>query len=185
MPVVGFRAGIRRTGTRSRKTRAKQVMTDYFLSAESIDFNVFASGADLNDTLFDNSVDAGNVPVRIVKLKAQIWWDMNVSSERALLMAVYRETQDATPLQLDVEADVKNATQNGQFFRRPVVTHTNIANYGLGMGHMDHFFKTLILKNILLDDDDDLVIGFTNQDSAFGASTQILRLRIEGWFKRL
>ena len=95
-----------RRRSRPRKTRARDLMTDYFLSAEAIDLNAFALGADVNDTLFDNSVEASGVPVRIVKLKAQIWWDSDISSERSVIAAVYRETQDSTPLELDSQAAV-------------------------------------------------------------------------------
>ena len=99
-------------------------------------------------------------------------------------MAVHRQTQGATALKLDNEAEVKNATQAGQFYRRPHMTHTNTSAYGTG-GHMDHFFKPIILKNVLLDDDDDIVVGFTNADVAFAASVQELEGRTEIWWKRV
>ena len=160
------------------------VTTDYFLAATSINFNAIATGTNAIVILVDNSVRFGNEPARVVKLKVQSWWDFDVVDERWMIMAVYRDKEGATPLDLANEAEVRNATQAGQFYRRPFVTHTNASVAGAG-GEMDHFRKPLILKNILLDRDDDLVFGYTMDDSAFSGSTQRLQFRSECWFKRV
>ena len=159
-------------------------MTDYLLTNSVLDFNALGLGGDIKVVLLDNSVQFGNQPVRVVKMKSAINWHRDMSDERHLIASVYREKEGATALKLDNEADVKNATQAGQFYRRPYKTHTNTSGYG-SAGHMDHFWKPLILKNVLLDDDDDVVMGFTNEDSAFAASTQQLVFRTEAWWKRV
>ncbi len=169
---------------RAPKTRAQKVLTNYDLTAENIEFNALGAGAEIQGTLFDNSGIAQNLPVRLVKIKTSYLWDRNMTDERVLLKAIYRQTQGATPLPLDDEDTVKNATQAGQFYRRPYRTHTNIVNYGTG-GEMDHMAKPTILTNVLLDNDDDLVVGFTNDDAAFAASSQLLKLRTEVWWKRV
>ena len=166
------------------KSRAAMVTTDYFLSTPSKDFNAAANGEDGKIALVDNSAQFGNIPVRLVKMKCQMWWDQNVSDERSVLVAIYRHTEDSTALKLDDETEIRNATQSGQFYRRPHVVHTNSSVFGAG-GHMDHFFKPLILKNVLLDKDDDIVWGYTLNDSAFGATTQQLLMRVECWWKRV
>ena len=134
--------------------------------------------------LVDNSARFSNIPVRLVKMKCQLWWNDNVTDERSLIVAVYRDTEGGSFLLLDDEATIRNATQAGQFYRRPHVIHTNIAEFGAA-GHMDHFFKPLILKNVLLDKDDDILMGFTLNDSAFGATSQQLLARVECWWKRV
>lgn len=159
-------------------------MTDYSLTTFTKDFQSFASGGELLQVLVDNSALFGNIPVRIVKLKTQMLWGSDVVNEARLIMAVYRDTEGATALKLDDEAEVKNATQNGQFYRRPHLTQTNTSAFGAA-GHMDHFFKPIILKNVLLDDDDDIVLGFTNPGSTFTASVQSLHARSELWWKRV
>ena len=175
------RTVVRRGG--SAKTRASSIMTEYYLVKTSMDFLSLASGAEKTMILADNDVRFGSTAVRIVKLKAQMWWDRNVSEERSLLFAVMRQTEGATALRLDNEDEVRNATQAGQFYRRPYVTSTMTSNYGSG-GHMDHFLKPLILKNVLLDKDDDLVLAVTNEDSSFAGSSQQLQARIECWWKK-
>ncbi len=181
MPFPGHIATKR---VRSTKTRAKTLGTDYSLLSQSLDFVSLGAGADLNTSLFDNSARVSNVPVRVVKLKSQYAWDADVVDERLLLMSVHRETQDATPLSLDTESAVKNATQDGRFYRRPSLTHTNPTGFGVA-GHMDHFLKPTILKNVLLDNDDDIVLAFTNVDAAFTAAAQNMFIRMEAWFCRL
>ena len=121
-----------------------------------MEFNAQAANANVAITLLDNSVDFGSIPVRIVKMKASSCWEQNMNDERILIMAVYRQTEGSTALDLDDEDAVKNATQNGQFYRRPFMTHTNNSQFGAG-GEMDHMRKPLILENVLLDDDDDII----------------------------
>lgn len=176
-------APTRRRST-SRKSRASQILTDYLLTVPKKDFQSFASGSELKMKLLDNSVDFGNIPVRVIKMKAQSYWARNVVDERAMLQAVYREKEDATALQLDVEADVKNATQSGQFYRRPHLTSSNPSVFGTS-GEMDHFRKPLILKNLLLDDDDDVSISWTNIDTAWTAAVQEVIYRVEAFWKRV
>ena len=159
-------------------------MSNYTLKAITHDFQSLAASGDSNNALLDNSVDFGNIPVRVVKMKTQFMWNSNVSEERDLLMSIYRETEGATALQLDDEDTVKNATQGSQFYRRPYRVHTMTTTFGAA-GHMDHFLKPVILRNVLLDDDDDIVVGFTNGASAFGATAQHMLCRTEAWWKRI
>lgn len=182
---MGGRRGVpRRKSGRSQKTRAQQILTDYMLTAPTADFQSLGAGAELKVTLLDNSQDFGNVPVRVVKMKAASMWNSNVVDERRVVQSVYREKEGATALKLDVEADVKNATQAGQFYRRPHLIHTNIQAFGVA-GEMDHFRKPLILRNLLLDDDDDVSISWTNIDSAFSANAQYIVFRVEAFWKRV
>ena len=169
----------------SKKTRAQQVLTDYKLKATAgLDFASLATGADKVLNLVDHSADIGDFPARIVKLKTSMMWKREFVDERHLIMAVYRHTEQSAALKLDDEDAVRNATQAGQFYRRPFLTHTNVNTFGVS-GTMDHFLKPLVLKNVLLDADDDLVVGFTNPDSAFSATAQSLMTRTEFWWKRV
>lgn len=169
----------------SVKTRAAQIMTDYKLKATSgLDFISLGTGADLQLKIIDHSVDIGDFPVRVVKLKTQMMWQKEVVDERILIQAVFRANETANALRLDNEDDIRNATQAGQFYRRPFLTHTNVSTFGAA-GHMDHFQKPLVLKNVLLDADDDLLLGFTNTDAAFAATAQSLLTRTEFWWKRV
>ena len=174
------------SGSRRRrpKSRASQVMTDYSLTSFTKDFQSLANGSQLAQVLIDNSVLFNNQPVRIVKSKTQLMWGRTMSDERHLVQAVYRQTEGVAALALDDETTIQNATQNGQFFRRPHMTHTNNQNFG-SAGEMDHFKKPIILKNLLLDDDDDVVISWTNLDVAFSASVQEMEGRTELWWKRV
>ena len=149
-----------------------------------MELNAQASNANVAITLLDNSVDFGNIPVRVVKLKAASLWGRNVVDQRTVILSVYRQTEGATALDLDDAATVKNATQAGQFYRRPFMSHTNIAGFG-DNGEMDHMRKPLILENLLLDDDDDVIFALTNAGPAFAASSQLIEFRLEAWWKRV
>ncbi len=169
----------------SKKTRAQQVLTDYKLKATSgLDFASLGQGAETSIKIVDHSVDIGDFPARIVKLKTSMMWRRQFVDERHLIMAVYRTTEDSGNIALDSEDAVRNATQAGQFYRRPYLTMTNVAGFGDG-GVMDHFLKPLVFKNVLLDADDDILVGFTNLDSAFSATAQSLLTRTEYWWKRV
>ncbi len=173
--------GRRRT---SPKSRAGGILSNYLLTTATFDFNAVGSGTDNQVVILDNSAKFGNIPVRVVKSKTQIMWDADVVDDRLMIFAVYRAKEGATALSLDDEDVVKNATQAGQFYRRPYLTHSNPQQFAAG-GHMDHFWKPLILKNVLLDDDDDLLLGWTNPDANWSGSTQTLQTRTEAWWKRV
>ena len=89
--MSGRRSAPRRRAGRSRKTRAAGILTDYLLTSPKVDFQSLASGGELKLVLLDNSSDFGNVPVRVVKMKAQSFWARNVIDERHLSQAVYRD----------------------------------------------------------------------------------------------
>ncbi len=174
-----------RTRPTSKKSRAQQVLIDYKLKATAgLDFASLATGNELGIALVDHSADIGSFPARIVKLKTSMMWRRQFVDERHLIQAVFRQTEGAAAIKLDDEDEVRNATQAGQFYRRPFLTHTNVADFGTG-GVMDYFLKLLVLKNVLLDADDDLMLSFTNPDSAFSATAQSLLTRTEFWWKRV
>lgn len=169
----------------SPKTRASGILTDYSLKGtSSLDFDALATGNSIALVVVDHSVDIGAFPARIVKLKTQMLWAREMSDERFLVMSVYRQTEGSSALDLLSETVVRNATQAGQFYRRPWLTHTNSRAFGEA-GIMDHFLKSLVLKNVLLDEDDDLVVGFTNPDTTFSAGAKSLHTRTEFWWKRV
>ena len=77
-----------------------------------MDFNAIGVNVNAAITLLDNSVDFGNIPVRVVKMKASSLWSRAFVDERHLIMAVYRQTEGETALDLDSEAATCRLTDN-------------------------------------------------------------------------
>ncbi len=159
----------------------------YFQNVNTLDFNSLAAGADVSLMIVDNSsqiLPTGNTAVKFNKLTVQVSWDPGIDMDaRQLLTAVIRHKEGTTAEKLDTVTDVRNLRNENQLLRGPWMLHTtnNIAN----VTPFERFMKTIVLKNIVFDEDDDVVMGFTNLSSAFGATTQKVRNMVRGFYREV
>ena len=126
-----------------------------------------------------------NSMTTLTKAKIQ-WHDVNISDERSLLMAVFRDEESLgnSGIALDSADIVDDYRDEGKLLRGP---------WALAVGPVspsavyDRSFKTIVLKNVHLDKDQDLYVGFTllTASGAFAASSQAIRFVVTGWHKLL
>ena len=184
MPPRRFATKTRRKPGRETKFRAG---ARRFYRTVDVNFNALAAGGDISAVLVDRSAISGtaNSMSTLVKAKVQ-WHDVSVADERTLLMAVFRDEESlgATGIALDSSDVVDDYSDENKLLRGPwslpVGPVTPAAVY-------DRSFKTIVLKNVHLDKDQDLYVGFTNHSggSAFSATTQSIRFVTTGWHKLL
>ena len=159
----------------------------YFQRVVGVDFNALAAGADISAILVDRSAISGtaNSMTTLTKCKIQ-WHDVSIADERSLMMAVFRDEESLanTGIPLDSADNIDDYRDEGKLLRGP---------WALAVGPVtpsavyDRAYKTIVLKNVHLDKDQDLYVGFTllTASGAFTASSQIIRFVITGWHKLL
>lgn len=159
----------------------------YFQKVIDVDFNALASGGDISAVVVDRSGISGtsNSMTTLTKCKIQ-WHDVSVTDERSLMMAVFRDEESLgnTGIPLDDVDNVDDYRDEGKLLRGP---------WALAVGPVapsavyDRSFKTIVLKNVHLDKDQDLYVGFSllTASGAFAASSQIIRFVTTGWHKLL
>lgn len=184
MPRFATRQRLRAKPGRATALRAG---ARYFQKTVDVDFNALAAGGDISAVLVDRSAVSGTANSMTTLTKAKIQWsDISISDERTLMMGVLRDEESlgATGIALDSSDVVDDYRDEGKLLRGPwmlpVGPVTPAAVY-------DRMYKTIVLKNVHLDKDQDLYVGFTNYSggSAFAGSSQKLRFVTTGWHKLL
>ncbi len=186
-------------GGRGRPSKPKsdvaRMLQDYFQPAlHTTEFNALASGADIATTLVDNSSDFGGAVLKWSKLTIRPIWEVEhllsaVLDGRTILMAIRKMDQDDTgAIALDNAQVIRELSNDKKLLRGPWPVTTPFVNFttsgstfipAMG-GHM----KAIVLKDFVLDREEDLVISFTNvSPSAFGASAMQLDYFMKGYVR--
>lgn len=175
--------GRRRRQKRPVDIRKQRVPTRYYqrLDESSLELNALAVGSEASVKLVDNSVDFTGSVVKFTKLTVQIF-EIGMDDSRNLLMAIVRDTEDATEITLDTLAAVRDNKQAGKLLRGPWLTGTLVA--GRESSRWDRFFKTIVMKTLTLDENDDLTLQITNRGpNAFGGTSQIIGIYARGYYR--
>lgn len=128
--------------------------------------------------MIDRSVlDAG--PIRIYKCTTQFWMQ-GMDDVRAMLMAVIRQTSGGAVPDIRSEQVVTDLRNENKLLRGPWVRVTCPDAAGVSPNSWI-FTKSVVLKNLTLDSNDDVEVVFTNLDAnAFAASSQKIQ-----WLSRI
>lgn len=179
-------AGRRRRRSRRPAAFQKQrVPSKYFQQVNTLDLNALASGGDAQLTIVDNSqqiLPTGNIAVKFNKLTIQTEFDADLSDTRTLLAAVIRHKEGATAHKLDTVNDVRNLRNENQLLRGPWMLQTPPYVTGGAHAPFTRYMKTIVLKSVVLDEDDDLVLGITNLSAAFSANAERMRNMVRGFY---
>ena len=136
------------------------------------------SGADAAYTLFDNSGVAGNKYVRIAK--HQLQWFMNSNEQALFYVAVMKQKEGEAAPTLDDEATVRDAKSEGRLIRGPRMISNR--QPGIETANVLHARKTIVLKYILLDPNDDLIFALTNATATL-TGTNTIQTFYKVWWK--
>ena len=167
--------GRRRRPGRETKFRAG---ARYFMDVTDIDFNALAAGGDISERIVDRSAISGTANSMTNLLKAKIaWMDISITDEKTVFAGVFRDEESLgnSGWAMDDVQTVDDYRMENKLLRGP---------FTLALGPVspaavyDRSFKTIVLKNVHLDVDQDLYIGFTNYSggSAFSGTSQKLRV---------
>lgn len=144
-------------------------------------FDGLANGAEVEHLIMDNSVGFGNEVVHFRKITLQFGWQCQVAgTAMALLMAVMRDTEGTTPIALDSTSAVRDARNENKLLRGPwmMLMSSQLGDRTMG--------KTLVLRELTLDQNDDLKIVFTNMSGqALNASAHHLYVFMKAWYKKV
>ena len=134
----------------------------------SISVGSSSPGDDFFYTLFDNSSMAGGKYLKIGKLTLQWWVDFNQAN--LVYLAVMKTKEGATTPSLDDEVQIVDARSEGRLVRGPWQISTQHP-YASGTNVL-HARKTIVLKDLLLDPNDDLLFVLTTRKtSSTGTNT--------------
>lgn len=187
MPPVSQRRGTSRSGAPASKIG--RMLQDYHQAINTVDFNAVAAGAEKAVLIVDNSAKYSNSVLKFSKLTIRVVYDAvdvesGVFTSRTLYMAVIKQDEDdSSILELDSEEAVREARNKGRILRGPwMVTTPGLTTSGFippMIGHM----KAIVLKNFVLDREEDLWVVFTVADASFAATSQVMRFFMRGFVR--
>lgn len=192
--MVGRRPRMRtgRGGRGKPKTAVGLALQDYFQPAfHTTDFTGLASGADIATTLVDNSADFSNSILKWSKLVIRPIWDSDdmrsgrIDMRTIMVMLMKRDEDDSTVPNIDSQETVRELRNDGRIVRGPwwvSLPEISVEGYVPMMaGH----WKAIVLKNLMMDREEDLVITFTNVSLAFAAAAQQLDYALKGFVRAI
>lgn len=171
------------------KSDIGKMLQDYLQASVSLDFNALVSGGDLRVTLIDNDARYSNSVLNWSKLTIRPIWDADDVSQgtlkmKTLYMLVYKQDQDdSTVHSLDSEEAIRELRNTKRILRGPwMVTSPERVTEGF-MPPMTAHMKPIVLRNFVLDREEDLHIGFTLVNSAFPSTSEVLTFFMKGYVR--
>lgn len=137
-------------------------------------FGAGSAGDDFSTVIFDNSVLAGGKYVKIGKLTLQ-WFIAFDDLNTRLYMAVYKQKEGSTAESLDDEVAIRDMRSEGRLIRGPWW----MSSYTPGSFAAGQMMprKTIVLEDLLLDPNDDLLVGWTLVDTMTGTNNAFMYMR--------
>ncbi len=159
-------------GGRGRPTSdVGKMLQDYFQpTLHNLVFTSLAVGSDIKITLVDNSADFGNAILKWSKLTIRPFWDAPDNTDvglGTLVVGVIKEDQDdaGSAYSLDVEETVREMRNDGKIMRGPWwYSGPSMVTSGFLPAYWNHM-KPIVLKNFVMDREEDLSMNFTNVGS--------------------
>ena len=180
----------RRRPSNAPTTSIGKMLQDYFLKIRSVDFNALAAGGEIRLLLVDNDVDYTNAILKWKKLTIRPFFDADdlrggLSDIRSLAVMVMKQDQDdSTVYDVSDEETVRELRTKKRIVRGPwfITTHELVGSSAfipMFAGHL----KPIVLKNMVLDREEDLIISFHNLSAAFGSNSQKLHFAMTGYVR--
>lgn len=168
--------GARRPRRRRRpaQMQKQRVPTRYEQFVNQVDLNALGSGNDILLDIMNNSSQIGNVVAKFNKITVQTCYDQNMADNRQILVAVIRQGETESAPSLDNRATIRDLRNEGKLLRGPWMVNTYDQNANIA-GPFMNFMKTIVLKNLVVDENDDIVLAITNLGANFAGSSQIIR----------
>lgn len=171
------------------KSDIGKMLQDYFQKARSTDFNALASGGDIATDLVNNLNDYTNAVLKWSKLTIRPIWDAvdiaaSTLESRTLYMLIYKQDQDDSTVHgLDSQEAIRELRNTKRILRGPwMVTTPRVVTSGY-IPPMSGHMKPIVLKNFVLDREEDLLVGFTNPGSVFASTSQVLTFFMKGFVR--
>lgn len=141
----------------------------YDQSVATLTIGSSSVGDDFKYTLFDNSSMAGGKYLKIGKMTVQ-WW-VNFNQDNLVYLAVMKDKEGATTPSLDDETQIRDARSEGRLVRGPWQIATVAP--GVSTANVLHPRKTIVLKDLLLDPNDDLIFVLTTRKANTTGTNEI------------
>ncbi len=189
-PVRGRRQ--RRKG--KPQTQIGQMLQEWHqnFAERTVDFNALADSGDILASVIDNSGTFSNKILKWSKLKITWAWDAadvvaSVIDARHLAVALLKLDEDvsSSAVALDSEEVVDELRRDGKLVRGPwIMSSPEVVTSGF-VPPMSLLLKPITLRNFTMGREEDLVLNFTNLDTAFAATSQILKIYTQGFVREI
>ncbi len=165
----------------SRKYRGAQ----WFWQEATLSFNALSSGSDQRRAIIDRSALTGSSTLRMKLVKAQIYWyGRGMDDARSLIAAVIKDDEAFTAVSLDNAQVVQEMMDSKKLLRGPFMIHTMPDSQASSV--FGRMYKTITLKNVEFDNDEDIYMNFTLPTAGggdFSATAQDLVFQVMGSWK--
>lgn len=154
----------RRSRRRSSAPVKQRYPSAFFLDEDQLltDFDSLADASSVTHLIVDNSIGFGNEVVHLNKITTQYaFLNQSAGANANLLIAVMRQNEGESAIDLGSASAVRDARNENKMLRGP----WQLTLHGEVKGQRTQG-KTLILKDLTLDQNDDLKIIFQNESGA-------------------
>lgn len=173
--MVGRRRRRRRPSAAAQRQRFP---TAYFEVHQDLNIASLANGGDAVAAVVDNSLDFSPANSVVNFRKLTLRWYEDMASGLGIAWAITRELQDVAAPTLDISGTVRDLRNENHLLRGPIFTVTR------ERGDSPIMRKTMVLKNITLDENDDLRLCVTNMGGgAFSAGTNQFHMLTTGFYR--
>ena len=189
MSSRGGRSPSRRRKSNAPKSNIGKMLQDYHQIARFVNFNGLTAGGDIDLTLIDNDVDFTNAILKWSKLTLRPVYEPvdlagSIFDARTLYMMIYKRDQDDSSVPtLDSEETIREMRLRKEILRGPwMVTTPEFVTQGF-LPAMGGHMKPIVLRDFVLDREEDLRVCFTNASAAFAANGQVLTFYSRGYVR--
>ena len=163
---------------RRRRRSPRRLASKYRLAVMDLSIGGLASGGDATVAIVDNSSVHSNQVVSYFKIVVR--GQIKVTVDSLLMFAVVRDTEGAAAHTLDNGSVVRDLRNENKMLRGP---------WALPVPDKDVVgatpLKAIVLKKIVLDENDDLYISVTNVGSSSLGGSDKVRLAITGYYREI
>ncbi len=156
-------AGRRRRRRRTSAPVRQRFPAAFFLDEDqyTTEFDALANSSSVTHLIVDNSLGFGNEVVHLRKVTMQYAFiSITASGSQAVVLAVMRATEGEANIDLGSASAVRDARNENKLLRGPWMLVLDGRQYARTQG------KTIILKNLTLDQNDDLKLIVQNESGA-------------------
>lgn len=170
---------------RRRRTSApvkQRFPAAFFLDEDQLqtEFDSLADGSAVTHKIVDNSVGFGNEVVHLRKITMQYAFVQQANGNVNFLLAVIRQGEGGSAIDLGSASAVRDARNENKMLRGPWQLTLDSRQYTRTQG------KTIVLKSITIDQNDDLEFQIQNESGfALGSSGPHMNIFTRAYYKKV
>lgn len=149
--------------------RGAHPLMRYDQAVATLSVGTSSVGDDFKYTLFDTSSLSGGKHSKVGKMTIQ--WFLTFNEQNIVYIAVMKDKEGATTPSLDDETQIRDARSEGRLIRGPWQISTRLP--GNDNANVVIQRKTIVLEDLLLDQNDDLIFVLTTRKASTTGTNDI------------